>query len=247
MSTLLEEALRDVGYTEDPPGSNKTKFAAMAGHPNGFPWCATWVVSVARRARVQLPNESAYTPTMALGFKSAGLWSQIPTPGSLAFFDFPDASSRIQHVGIVVSSDPVKATVTCVEGNTSPGRLGSQVNGGGVYIRTRPMSLVVGFGHLAPTPLPPASAPIVTPYPEDHMKSIDLTIDTDDQGKGYRDLPDVPARTVVNVMCNTANPTDGGYKPIPDVARIALDGGSRVVVEEAVPKGRIDVTVWVAG
>lgn len=95
-------------------------------------------------------------------------------------------------------------------------------------------------------PKAPLPQPIVTSYPEEHVKSIDLTIDTDANGKGYRDLPDVPARTVVNVMANTGNPTDGGYKPIPDVARIALGKGCRVVIEEAVPNGRIDVTVWVA-
>ena len=151
MTSLLEEALREVGYVEEP--TNRTKYATEAGHPQGWPWCATFVVAMARRANVQLPNESAYTPMMAQGFKTAGLWSKEPRPGSLAFFNFPDSTERIQHVGIVVSSDPVKQTVLCVEGNTSPGRLGSQVNGGGVWLRTRPLKYVVGFGHLAlPTP-----------------------------------------------------------------------------------------------
>jgi hypothetical protein len=151
VTSILEEALKEVGYTESPV--NRTKYAAEAGHLDGQPWCATFVVAMARRANVHLPNESAYTPTMAQGFKTAGLWSKEPQSGSLAFFNFPDATTRIQHVGIVVSANPAKQTVTCVEGNTSAGRLGNQVNGGGVWLRTRPLAYVVGFGHLAlPTP-----------------------------------------------------------------------------------------------
>lgn len=153
MTSLLEEALKEVGYVETPV--NRNKFAVEVGHQDGQPWCASFVVAMARRAHVQLPNESAYTPTLAQGFKAAGLWSSIPTPNSVVFYDFPDSVHRIQHVGIVVSSDPVRGTVTSCEGNTSPGNHGSQVNGGGVYIRKRKLSYAVGFGHLvAPPPDP---------------------------------------------------------------------------------------------
>lgn len=145
---MIEIARGDVGYRESPPGSNRTKFAEMAGHLNGQPWCATWVVSVARRAHVQLPSESAYTPSMANAFRAAGLWDRTPHPNDIAFFDFPDSTTRIQHVGIVESSSD--HYVTCIEGNTSQGTTGSQDNGGGVYRRTRPLAQVVGFGHLTP-------------------------------------------------------------------------------------------------
>lgn len=104
------------------------------------------------------------------------------------------------------------------------------------------------FAPSQPTSTPahrPLPKPIVTTYPEENVKSIDLAIDTDDHGRGYADI-DEPAAHVVSVMCNTANPTDKpGYRPIPDVARIAHGAGTRVVVEEAVPNGRIDVTVWI--
>ncbi len=148
MTSMLEEALREIGYTEDPPGSNRTKFAAEAGHAPAQPWCATFVVAMARRANVHLPSESAYTPAMAQAFKTAGLWTSIPHPGDVAFFDFPDSKDRIQHVGIVESTDPVRGTVTSIEGNTSAGNHGSQDNGGGVYRRTRPLAHAAGFGHL---------------------------------------------------------------------------------------------------
>lgn len=161
MPTLLEEAVKEIGYTETPV--NKTKFAKEAGHANGAPWCATFLVAMARRAHVQLPNESAYTPSMAQGFKNAGLWSNLPVPGSLVFYDFPDSVHRIQHVGVVESVDPVHGTLVSIEGNTSPGVKGSQVNGGGVYRRTRKMTYAVGYGHLAaqePAPVPQPEPPI---------------------------------------------------------------------------------------
>lgn len=141
---LLAAAAADLGYTEHPPGSNRTKLAAEAGHANGYAWCATAVVAWARRAKIKLPSESAYTPTMAEGFRRAGRFHREPQVGDVAFFDFPDPKARIQHVGIVESF--TATTVTCIEGNTSSGRAGSQDDGGGVFRRTRPRSHVVGYG-----------------------------------------------------------------------------------------------------
>lgn len=93
--------------------------------------------------------------------------------------------------------------------------------------------------------LPPLVPPTVTNYPEAAVLRIDMPIDTDDEGRGYRDI-DVPPKEIISVISNTANPPDSGYKPIPDVARLDVEGKSRIVVEEAVPNGRIDVTIWVA-
>ena len=38
MTRVIETALTDLKYTENPPGSNKTKFGAWYGI-NGVPWC----------------------------------------------------------------------------------------------------------------------------------------------------------------------------------------------------------------
>lgn len=137
---VLGQARSEVGYQESPPGSNRTKFAGEAGHANGQPWCATFLVAMARRCGGRFGNESAYTPSLFASMTHVG----DPAPGDLAFFDFPDKVRRIQHVGIVV--DSTRESVTCVEGNTSAGSRGSQSNGGGVYLRTRPRGHVVGFG-----------------------------------------------------------------------------------------------------
>ena len=153
---LINRAAQEIGTTEHPAGSNKQKYAPMAGHANGYPWCASFVVAMCRAVGIKLPNESAYTPTMAQGFKDANAWTRNPSAGDIAFFDFPDNKHRIQHVGIVVSA--TGSTVTCIEGNTASGIRGSQDNCGGVYRRTRPRAHVVGYGRpaftAAPTPSP---------------------------------------------------------------------------------------------
>jgi hypothetical protein len=161
---FLDAARSEIGYVE--AKTNRTKFAAEAGHANGQPWCATFVVAMARRVGLRLPSESPYTPTMANGFKAESSWSnaaaQTPRPGDIVFFDFPDDVRRIQHVGIVESYDPATATVTTIEGNTSSNTRGSQSNGGGVYRRFRSFSYIVGFGRptftaAAAAPAPPAA------------------------------------------------------------------------------------------
>lgn len=149
---FLTAAQSEIGYTENPPGSNRTKFAAEAGHMNGQPWCATFIAAIANRTGTQLASSNPYTPTMESGFKKVSMYGYEPQVGAIAFFDFPDTKHRTQHVGIVESWDAT--TVTCIEGNTSSGPSGSQDNGGGVFRRRRPRSHVVGFGYVKTTPSP---------------------------------------------------------------------------------------------
>ena len=141
-------AKRYVGFTEKPPGSNDQPFAPRVGHANGQPWCASFVAAVADEVNVPLPNRSAWTPSMADGFRHAGRWYQKPQRGDIGFIDFPgDNTTRIQHVVIV--EQPGAYMVRTIEGNTSSGEVGSQDNGGGVFTRTRPLSYFVGFGRPA--------------------------------------------------------------------------------------------------
>ena len=144
---FLRSLRSHVGETERPPGSNEQPFAARAGHANGQKWCATYIVACARDVGLKLPSESAYTPTMADGFRLAGRWFQDPQPGDLGFVDFKDHVNRIQHVLVVTGQ--TGSTILSVEGNTSSGSQGSQDNGGGVYERRRPRSIIVGFGRPA--------------------------------------------------------------------------------------------------
>lgn len=154
---FLAAAASEIGYTENPPGSNRTKFAAEAGHLNGYAWCMTFLNAIAVRTGLDLPPgvlTTAYTPAAAGDFKRAERWTLVPEVGAWAFFDFPDSKYRIQHVGVVEAIHP-DGTVTCIEGNTASGTAGSQDNGGTVARRRRNASLVVGYGLPYYTPEPP--------------------------------------------------------------------------------------------
>lgn len=145
---FLATARKYLGTREDPPGTNANPFSQRLGRPRE-PWCADYVVAVAREAGVSLPSESAYTPTMADAFRRAGRFFHEPRPGDLAFFDFPgDNTHGIQHIEIVTDGGP-GGSILDIGGNTSSGTIGSQDNGDGVYLRTRPRAWVVGYGRPA--------------------------------------------------------------------------------------------------
>lgn len=247
-------AATHVGYTETPSGSNRTKYAAEAGHANGAPWCATFIVAVARRLGIVLPSESAYTPAMANAFRAAGRFHATPQRGDIAFFDFPDSKNRIQHVGIVVTADA--GTVTCIEGNTSSGSGGSQDNGGGVYRRTRPRRHVVGYGRpvfsaaTAPAPAP-ASTPVAAPtaiygqiYPEEALRPVDLTthLKLSAEGNGYYDF-DLDYDKVVSFWATIEDARQ--VIRVPDVNPQNVGGKLRLVIEEAKPNTAYGFRVWV--
>lgn len=160
---FLAACASEIGYTESPPGSNKTKFAAEAGHPNGYAWCLTGLDAIAKRTGLVLPAGvagTAYTPSAAGDFKRAGRWTLVPEVGAWAFMDFPDDVRRIQHVAVVEAIHP-DGTVTTIEFNTSFDERGSQSNGGAVARRRRRTSLIVGYGLPEYTVEVPATPPHV--------------------------------------------------------------------------------------
>jgi LysM repeat protein len=64
-------------------------------------------------------------------------------PGDIIFLNF-DRNPDADHVGIVISNDKKGKVLHCVEGNTvNPNGTGDQVNGDGVYFKTRPYRYVV--------------------------------------------------------------------------------------------------------
>lgn len=119
----------------------------------GQPWCGAFVGYALRHAgQVNVPDGIVYTPNILAwakngsnGFKKGVLSYGQARAGDLALFKFPGVSSNtVDHVGIVVGRLKDDTVVT-VEGNTSRGDGGSQDNGGGVYMRTRPREQFVGF------------------------------------------------------------------------------------------------------
>lgn len=140
LDAVLSAARGELGRTEQPPGSNRTPYAAEAGHAEGQAWCATFVVAMMRRAGVRLPSESAYTPTMANGFKKAGRWTDQPQPGAVVFFRWPKLG-RIAHAGIVEAVLD-GGSIASLEGNTDAagGRTGGKV------MRQRRRANIAGYG-----------------------------------------------------------------------------------------------------
>lgn len=212
----------DVGYVETP--TNRTKFASMAHHANGYAWCHTFLVGEANATGLNLPDGvdgdavpdvvagTAYTPSGANAWKAAGRWSLTPHPGDWGYIDFPgDGVDRISHVALITAVHP-DGTVSTIEGNTSSGVSGSQRNGGMVATRRRLLSLFKGFGRprygvAAPPPPPPA---------------VVVRAGSIEQGLlyGYPDLFKCPARVV------GAQPTDAD----PYAARNKDDIGFGVVI-----------------
>lgn len=142
---VINLANSQIGYKEGI--NNDTMYGKWYGM-NNQPWCAmfvSWVFSEAGLA-------SSVAASTRKGFAScdAGLkWftkknKLVPIgqaqAGDIVFFQF-DNDAQPDHVGIVINNTGKQ--LVCVEGNTSPDKKGSQSNGGGVYRKKRPYSVVM--------------------------------------------------------------------------------------------------------
>lgn len=147
-------ALSRVGVVERPAFSNSGPFISdwlrMSDGQPGWPWCQAFAnagVFIGTARKVQL--KSCYTPQVVDWARNRehGLRivsSSEAAPGDLVYFKFPGISSDFcDHVGILESKG--RGVVNTIEGNTSRGNGGSQNNGGGVFRRSRPLSVVVAI------------------------------------------------------------------------------------------------------
>jgi hypothetical protein len=106
------------GYRESPMGSNRTKYAAMAGHAPGLAWCATFQVGIAKKVGLILPP-GAGTASCALNesaYKRAGRLSTTPHVGSVFYVYFPSLQ-RPAHTGVVWKVTDTH--VHTIEGNSN--------------------------------------------------------------------------------------------------------------------------------
>ena len=135
---VIAVARTQVGYVEKP--TNITKFwDELDPKLQGNPWCAAFVSWVFKHAGKPLPNMGkdygfSFCPYAEAYARKNGLWDEdgLYQPGDVILYGTGLAS----HTGIVVADNGF--TITTIEGNTSSGESGSQVNGGGVYLRHRP-------------------------------------------------------------------------------------------------------------
>ena len=137
MADVLNIACGQLGVTESPAGSNRTKYGKWMGL-DGQPWCMSFVQWCFHQAGTPLPHKTGSCSALLNWYQKNRPECVVkgPQPGDIAIFTFG-------HTGIVERALP--GSVMCIEGNTSPGQSGSQDNGGGVYRRQRNLALVRAF------------------------------------------------------------------------------------------------------
>ena len=133
----LKIAAGELGSTEQPANSNRTKYGAWYGW-NGVAWCMIFVQWCFATAGLPLPFKTASCSELLAWYRKNHPECIVtqPKPRDIIIYNFG-------HTGIVESA--TAGTVTAIEGNTSAGESGSQSNGGGVFRRVRSKSLVTAY------------------------------------------------------------------------------------------------------
>lgn len=143
---IVEIAEKEIGTTEYPANTNKTKYGAWFGL-NGLAWCAIFVSWCYDKAGFPLGNIGftkgfAGCQTAVAFFTKTKRLTNYPVAGDIVFFDW-DGNTRFDHAGIYVRhiDDDFFETI---EGNTS---IRNQSNGGQVMRRKRRYGRGVLFAH----------------------------------------------------------------------------------------------------
>jgi len=133
----LKVAKGELGNTETPAGSNRTKYGKWIGL-DGYAWCMSFVQWCFDQAGYPLPHKTGSCNDLLSWYRKyqPERIVKTPKPGDIIIYNFG-------HTGIVESV--TVDTITAIEGNTSASNKGSQDNGGGVYCRTRSKTLVKAY------------------------------------------------------------------------------------------------------
>lgn len=137
MSKAVDIALKEVGYSELPANTNKTKYGKWF-LLDGNPWCGMFVSWCFDKAGIVLPKIGFAKPGFAgcqsayAYWKKAGKIVTTPQRGDIVLFDW-NADGRYDHTGIFIR-DLGKGKFESVEGNTA---VGNDSNGGQVMVRER--------------------------------------------------------------------------------------------------------------
>lgn len=152
LSKVLEVARADLGYTENPPGSNRTKYwDAYDPAYQGQPWCVAFLWWVYQQAGERMAffggGKTASCSMLLRWYKEQGLTVPVEDVqvGDIVILNF-SGTKDTQHCGLVTIVDRVAVTrkllqVQTIEGNTSVN--GSQDNGGMVAEKIRYPSQIV--------------------------------------------------------------------------------------------------------
>ncbi len=142
MSKIVEIAEKEIGQTEYPANTNKTKYGKWFGF-DGVAWCAmfvSWCYAHAGQplGKIGFTKGFAGCQTGYDFFLKNGWITTTPVPGDIVLFDW-NGDKRYDHTGIFVRQINDKKFET-IEGNTS---ISNDSNGGNVMKRVRNYSSAI--------------------------------------------------------------------------------------------------------
>ena len=138
---ILAVARAELGYTESPAGSNRTKYGKWFGL-DGQPWCMMFVQWCFRQAGGQdlLPALTASCGALMRAAQAKGCWvTGGYQPGDVVIYDFPGNNVKTDHCGIVEQLSG--GGIMAIEGNTGSG---NDADGGQVQRRVRSNKVILG-------------------------------------------------------------------------------------------------------
>lgn len=139
LSKVMATAVGELGNTEWPPGSNRTKYGEAYGL-NGVPWCVIglwWVFQVAGEGMAFFGGaKTASCGTLLKWYQAQGMIVPFTEAqaGDIVFLTF-HGGTLPDHCGLV--TDRTGVLLKTIEFNTTPGLEGSQDNGGSVAEKMR--------------------------------------------------------------------------------------------------------------
>lgn len=142
---MIEFAKTFIGIKEYPANSNRTQFGEAYGF-NGVPWCCIfqWYLFNKKGMVVQFyggKKTASCTTLMNWAKNKHKFYTSGYQPGDLVFYNF-DNKPDADHIGLI--TEVHNGYIMAIEGNTSPGKRGSQDNGGMVCLKKRLNSLILG-------------------------------------------------------------------------------------------------------
>ena len=166
LDAVIRVAEGEIGYTESPPNSNRTKYWQEYDPSfQGQPWCVAllwWCFQHGGESAAFMGGgKTASCGILLRWYQAMGQTVDITQvqPGDILILDFSGAKTDTQHCGLVTEvgwiSHGTVGWVRTIEGNTSVS--GSQSNGGMVCEKVRYPSQIVAVcrPHYKPKEEPP--------------------------------------------------------------------------------------------
>lgn len=187
LQAVIEAARADLGYTESPANSNRTKYGEAYGM-NGVPWCVQalwfWFNEAGERMAFFGGGKTASCSILLRWYKEQGLTVPVSEvqAGDIVLLNFRGGKDP-EHCGLVVEDqhflnlsgiNPKNQTfVMTIEGNTTPGEEGTpqeQANGGCVAFKRRYLNQIVAVCCPQYQPEPEAKDDITGHWAEEDIR-----------------------------------------------------------------------------